>query len=155
MEKQHRYQTSLTWTGNRGPGTTNYQAYDRDHVIRVKGKPDLEGSADPSFRGNPNLYNPEEMLVASLSACHMLWYLHLCSEAGVVVIDYQDEAQGIMEERPDGSGIFTSVILHPLVVVASEDMYEEAQALHHQANKMCFIANSCNFPVLHKPMCRV
>ncbi len=152
MTKQHRYQTSLTWTGNRGSGTIDYRAYDRDHLIRVKGKPDLRGSADPSFRGNPGLYNPEEMLVASLSACHMLWYLHLCSDAGVIVVDYQDEALGVMEEQPNGSGVFTSVTLHPLVIVTQEAMFDKAKALHQQANKMCFIANSCNFPVFHKPV---
>src|ERR1700759_3681585 len=115
MEKEHRYSVDLAWTGNKGEGTTRYTAYSRDHVLRVQGKPDLPGSSDPSFRGSRDRYNPEELLVSSLSSCHMLWYLHLCSANQVVVVDYRDQAKGFMMERADGSGYFREVILCPVV----------------------------------------
>jgi len=154
MDKQHTYTLTTRWTGNKGTGTSNYRAYDRDHVMRAGDKPEIPGSSDPAFRGNKMRYNPEELLVASLSSCHMLWYLHLCAEAGVVVIDYRDEATGIMVETADGGGHFSEVTLCPNVVVADESMIEKANQLHHRANQLCFIANSCNFPVYHKPGCR-
>ncbi len=155
MSKQHHYQTLLEWTGNKGKGTLNYRAYDRNHLIKVEGKPDLLGSSDPSFRGDTSRYNPEELLVASLSGCHMLWFLHLCSVNKIIVMDYKDEAKGIMEENKDGSGFFKSVTLYPKVIITEASMIETAQSLHHQANKMCFIANSVNFEVLHEPSCQV
>jgi len=151
MVKEHHYHTNLRWTGNRGEGTSSYKAYDRDHVLSVANKPELPASSDPSFRGNPERYNPEELLVASLSSCHMLWYLHFCSVNGVVVVEYEDAAEGLMEEKADGSGKFLSVTLHPIVTVTSEAMAEKARSLHHEANKFCFIANSVNFPVHHEP----
>ena len=162
MEKEHHYTTSLTWTGNRGPGTTNYKAYDRDYIIQVNGKPDLPGSSDPSFRGSSSRYNPEELLLSSISSCHMLWYLHLCSVNNIVVIDYQDQAQGLMMERPEGSGYFKEVVLHPVITLSvpassnippseASALIQRATALHHEAGKMCFIANSCNFPIRHEP----
>ena len=101
------------WTGNRGEGTASYRGYGRDHVLSVKDKPEIPGSSDPSFRGDPQRYNPEELLVASLSSCHMLWYLHLCAVSGVVVVDYRDEAGGTMEETADGGGFFREVVLKP------------------------------------------
>jgi organic hydroperoxide reductase OsmC/OhrA len=155
MEKEHHYKTQLRWTGNRGEGTTHYRGYDRDHVLSVHGKPEIPGSSDPNFRGNPQRYNPEELLVASLSACHMLWYLHLCSENKVIVVDYQDHAEGTMLETSDGGGHFSVVILRPVVTVAGEDMVRRAEQLHHEANKLCYIANSCNFPVRHEAETRV
>lgn len=155
MEKEHQYHTLLTWTGNKGGGTSSYKAYDRDHVLSARGKPEIQGSSDPSFRGNPQRYNPEELLVASLSSCHMLWYLHLCAVNGVVVTDYRDRAQGIMQETADGGGFFKEVVLRPVVVVASPDMQEKAMALHHEANTFCFIANSVKFPVRHEPLVRI
>ena len=155
MEKSHHYTTVLTWTGNKGEGTAHYKAYDRDHVLSVEGKPDIPGSSDPSFRGNRSRYNPEELLVASLSSCHMLWYLHLCSVNNIVVVDYRDQAEGLMMERPDGSGYFKEVVLRPVVTIADASGMEKAQSLHHEANKLCFIANSMNFPVRHEPVCRI
>ncbi|HEX9509088.1 MAG TPA: OsmC family protein [Puia sp.] len=155
MEKEHHYTTSLTWTGNKGEGTTHYRAYDRDHRIQVKGKPDIAGSSDPSFRGSPSRHNPEELFLSSISSCHMLWYLHLCSVNKIVVMDYQDEARGIMMERPDGSGYFKEVTLHPVVTLTDSAMIGKATDLHHEANKMCFIANSCNFPIRHEPGFRI
>jgi organic hydroperoxide reductase OsmC/OhrA len=147
----HHYKTTITWTGNSGSGTSDYRAYERSHVISVEGKIPIEASSDPAFRGDNSKYNPEELLVASLSSCHMLSYLHLCTVAGVVVTAYIDNATGTMEQTPDGGGHFTEVILNPVVVVSDQSMVNKANELHHQANKLCFIANSCNFPVLHKP----
>ncbi len=155
MGKIHHYTTQLNWTGNRGEGTTDYTAYDRDHVLVAGDKPEIPGSSDPSFRGNPRRYNPEELLVGSLSACHMLWYLHLCSVNGVVVVDYHDYAEGTMEETGEGGGHFTAVVLRPVVTVSEAGMGNKAMELHHQAHKHCYIASSCNFPVTHEPEVRV
>lgn len=151
--RKHLYKTSITWTGNTGSGTERYQSYERSHIISVQGKPDIEASSDPAFRGDAGKYNPEEFLLASLSSCHMLWYLHLCAEAGVVVVSYSDQATGTMEEKENG-GHFTGVTLNPVVVVKEASMIEKASALHHRANELCFIANSVNFPVQHKPVTR-
>jgi organic hydroperoxide reductase OsmC/OhrA len=155
MAKEHHYSTRLDWTGNRGEGTAHYTAYDRDHVLSAGAKPEIPGSSDPSFRGNSGRYNPEELLVASLSACHMLWYLHLCAVNGVVVVDYHDEASGTMQETAAGGGHFTTVVLRPVVTVTEAAMEERALALHQEAHAQCYIANSCNFPVRHEPAIRV
>jgi len=148
--KQHQYQTTLKWTGNKGIGTNNYRDYERAHEVSVKGKPVIAGSSDPAFRGDATKYNPEEMLLMSLSSCHMLWFLHLCSEVGVVVVDYSDNATGVMEETTNGSGKFKSVILHPHVVVSEQQMAPKLADLHHKAHQLCFIANSCNFAIEHE-----
>lgn len=149
--KQHLYRSQVTWTGNRGVGTPDYRGYDRTHEILVAGKPPIPASSDPSFRGEPNRYNPEELLVASLSSCHMLWYLHLCSVGGVSVMEYLDEAEGTMAEEEDGEGAFTGVVLRPRVVVRSGDDLRQAAVLHDEAHRLCFIARSVNFPVRHEP----
>lgn len=115
----------------------------------------IMGSSDPAFRGDKTKYNPEELLVASLSSCHMLSYLHLCAVAGVIVTDYVDNASGIMVETPDGGGHFSEVTLNPIVTLTDQSMVDKANELHEQANRVCFIANSCNFPVYHKPSCLV
>lgn len=151
--KTHHYISTTAWTGNTGAGTSDYRAFSRDHRIIIPGKADLLGSSDPAFLGDPSRHNPEELLLASLSSCHMLWYLHLCATNGIVVTAYTDEAKGQMVEEADGSGHFTSVILHPVVTITDASKAELANALHHKANKMCFIANSCNFPVTHIPTC--
>lgn len=153
--KAHHYKVNITWTGNRGNGTASYTAYDRNHIVSAGSKPEIPASSDPSFRGDPARYNPEELLVASLSTCHMLWYLHLCSAAGVIVVDYTDAASGTMEETANGGGRFIEVTLFPVITVASEEMVEKADALHEKANELCFIANSCNFPVHHKPIYKI
>jgi len=155
MEKTHNYTTVLTWTGNKGEGTLNYKSYDRDHIISVAGKPEIPGSSDPSFRGNRERYNPEELLVASLSSCHMLWYLHLCAVNNIVVVDYRDQAEGLMMEKADGSGYFKEVTLRPAVTITDAALVEKAKALHHDAHKYCFIASSMNFPVHHQPEFKV
>lgn len=145
MQREHRYRTKLEWTGNTGKGTTDYRSYKRDHEITSPGKTVILGSSDPNFRGDPTRYNPEELLVSSLSACHMLWYLHLCADAGIVVESYEDEAEGIMELSADGGGRFVRVTLRPHVCVAGS--VTQAEALHERAHELCFIANSVNFPV--------
>jgi len=151
---EHNYKAIINWTGNQGKGTADYRGYERSHTISVDGKPTIPASSDPSFRGDKTRYNPEELLVASLSSCHMLWYLHLCSVAGVIVVGYTDTALGTMVETTSGSGYFKEVTLYPKVIVSDESMIEKANALHHEANKMCFIANSVNFPILHHPITR-
>lgn len=155
MKGEHHYKLTVTWTGNIGAGTSGYRAFERSHIIEVENKPDLAGSSDPAFRGDKTKHNPEDLLVASLSSCHMLWYLHLCSEAGVIVTDYVDHATGTMIETSNGGGHFTEVTLHPTVTVTEQSMIEKANALHHKANELCFIANSVNFPVLHQATCRL
>jgi organic hydroperoxide reductase OsmC/OhrA len=145
--KLHHYKAGVEWTGNTGEGTKGYQAYRRDHEIQVDGKPVIMASSDPAFRGDPARHNPEELLVASLSSCHMLWYLHLCAVNQVVVLAYRDLAFGEMREQADGAGQFTRVILRPRVTVTSVSDRAKALALHAQAHHHCFIANSVNFPV--------
>lgn len=153
--KTHRYAVTVKWTGNTGTGTSGYRNYGRQHEISAgDGKPLIPGSSDPAFRGDPGRWNPEELLVASLSACHKLWYLHLCSDARIIVVDYIDSAEGIMEETADGSGRFLSVVLKPKVTVAPGSDITKAQELHHEAHAKCFIANSVNFPVQNKPETR-
>ena len=151
MSRLHQYKTHLTWTGNSGSGTLNYKSYDRSFTIKIDNKPDLQGSSDTSFRGDATKHNPEELLVSALSSCHMLWFLHLCADSNINIIEYTDYAEGTMNEQMDGSGHFTSVTLYPNVIVAEESMIDIAEELHKKANKMCFIANSVNFPVAHKP----
>jgi organic hydroperoxide reductase OsmC/OhrA len=152
MTRTHSYDVSVTWTGNRGSGTSAYRAYDRAHEVRANGPAVIAGSSDPAFRGDAGRWNPELELTAALSQCHMLWYLHLCAVAGVIVTSYVDEAHGVMAEDADGGGRFTEVVLRPRVTVASADMIEAATPLHAEANAKCFIANSVNFPVRHEPV---
>ncbi|WP_212004639.1 OsmC family protein [Chitinophaga sp. HK235] len=153
--RQHHYHTTVEWTGNEGTGTSAYAAYGRNHTIQAAGKPVIPGSSDPSFRGDKTRYNPEELLVASLSSCHMLWYLHLCAVAGIVVTSYIDHAEGVMTETAEGSGQFRQVILKPIVTIADPTLAGSALALHEEAHQYCFIARSCNFPVTHEPELRI
>jgi organic hydroperoxide reductase OsmC/OhrA len=145
--KTHAYRTLVRWTGNQGSGTSAYRAYSRNHEIVANGKPIIYASSDPAFHGDPSRYNPEELLVASLSTCHMLWYLHLCAVGKVVVLDYEDQADGIMEEAEDGVGRFVEVTLRPRLTVTANSNLETAKRLHHDAHGKCFVANSVNFPV--------
>jgi organic hydroperoxide reductase OsmC/OhrA len=151
MEKQHSYKATIKWTGNKGAGTDSYSSYERSHEIIIENKMDILGSSDPAFRGDKTKHNPEELLLSSLSSCHMLWYLHLCAEEGIVVTDYIDTVTGTMVETSDGGGKFTEVTLNPSVIVTDEQMVVKANALHKKANELCFIANSVNFPVKHHP----
>jgi organic hydroperoxide reductase OsmC/OhrA len=149
MGREHGYEVTVRWTGNTGSGTKGYRDYGRAHDIDAAGKPTVHGSADPAFRGVPERWNPEELLVASLSQCHMLSFLALCALNGVVVTAYEDAATGRMQERA-GTGHFTEVVLHPVVTVAEPGMVERVDALHRDAHAACFIANSVNFPVRHE-----
>jgi organic hydroperoxide reductase OsmC/OhrA len=150
--KEHRYETSVRWNGNSGTGTEHYTAYSRDHEVSAAGKRiAIPGSSDPHFRGDASRYNPEELLVASLSSCHMLWYLHLCAVNNVVVNAYEDRAVGVMALAEGGSGHFMEVVLSPKIAISANSDPTTARRLHDEANRMCFIANSVNFPVRHHP----
>jgi organic hydroperoxide reductase OsmC/OhrA len=149
--KQHHYKIQNNWTGNLGQGTRNYNSYSRDHSIQAANKiQPILGSSDPAFMGDPGRYNPEEMLLAAVSTCHMLWYLHLCSSKQITVVSYSDEAQGTMQEHQNGSGAFSRIILFPKIEILEAQKITLAQELHQQAHQMCFIANSCNFPIEHQ-----
>jgi organic hydroperoxide reductase OsmC/OhrA len=153
--KKHEYQTNLTWTGNQGEGTKKYNSYTRDYTIEILNKTIILGSSDPAFLGDANKHNPEDLLVSSISSCHMLWFLHLASTKGIVVVDYSDKATGVMIEQEDGSGYFESVTLNPIVTITDATRFEETNELHQLANKYCFISNSLNFKVKHHPICQV
>lgn len=153
--REHHYSVEVEWTGNTGEGTANYRSYSRDHDVRIPGKPTIAGSADPGFRGDPARWNPEDLLVASLSECHMLWVLALAAQSGVVVTAYEDGASGVMVTEADGAGQFTEVVLRPVVTVADASMAAKADALHATAHAKCFIARSVNFPVRHEATTRV
>jgi len=153
--KSHHYQSFIQWTGNKGKGTKSYTSYERTYDVHINGKPSLKGSADPAFRGNAELHNPEDLLLASISSCHMLWYLHFCSVNRITVMDYQDKATATMEEKPEGKGHFTEAILHPEILILEKEKIELAESLHEKAHEFCFIANSCNFPIRHQPIVRV
>ena len=148
---EHRYAVALEWTGNRGTGTSDYRSYGRDHVIRADGLPDLAGTADPTFRGDRDRWNPEQLLLTALSQCHMLSYLHVAVKNGITVLAYADDAEGTLRLNRDGSGEFTGVVLRPRVTISAGDSSAAAQELHAEANRLCFIARSVNFPVLHQP----
>ena len=145
--KAHTFATTVTWTGNPGKGTISAVAYCRDHEIAIDGKPTLLGSSDPAFRGDPGRHNPEELLVASLSACHMLWHLALCGGHGVVVTGYVDRAEGFMEDDASGAGRFTRVVLRPEITLAPGTDQAKADSWHHEAHEKCFVSQSVNFPV--------
>lgn len=149
--QRHTYAITTTWTGNRGEGTAHYRSYGRDHDLAAPGRPILSASSDPAFRGDAERWNPELLLVAALSDCHLLSYLHLCAVNGVIVTGYRDEASGLMEQIGDG-GRFTEVVLRPVVTVAEESMIAPANALHEQAHANCFIASSVNFEVRTEPI---
>jgi len=151
MIGEHHYALRSTWTGNRGTGTSGYRDYDRAVTLSVTGKPDIAASSDKPFRGDRAKWNPEDLLLAALSECHLLSYLHACVQAGVVVVSYTDDATGTMVEDGAGGGAFREVVLHPVVEVAEESMVDAATAAHAQAHDWCFIANSVNFPVRHEP----
>ncbi|HEV7122015.1 MAG TPA: OsmC family protein [Rhodanobacter sp.] len=150
MKYEHHYLVGVEWTGNRGSGTDGYRNYGRDHLIRIAGKPDLTGSADPEFRGDRARHNPEDMLVAALSTCHMLSYLHMATVADVVVVAYTDAAEGTMTTAGD-AGRFIEVVLHPVVTISAASDPGKAAAAHESAHHACFIANSVNFPVRCEP----
>jgi organic hydroperoxide reductase OsmC/OhrA len=148
---EHRYALTVQWTGNLGEGTSSYRGYSRDHDVLIPGLPVLKGSADPTFHGDRERYNPEQLLLAALAQCHMLSYLHVAVKHGVVVTGYRDDASGLLRLNRDGSGQFESVTLRPRVTIADGSQADLAARLHHEANQVCFIARSVNFPVIHAP----
>lgn len=153
MNARHNYKLTVKWTGNKGTGTSNYKEFERSHAILVDKKTEILGSSDPAYRGDKTKHNPEDLLLASISSCHMLWYLHLCTVAGIIVTDYIDNATGIMIETENGGGKFTEVTLNPIVTITNISMTEKANELHKKANELCFVANSLNFTVHHKASC--
>ncbi len=152
MGKEHHYRVFIEWQGNRGTGTSSYRDYGREHRVRADGKlHEIAGSSDRTFHGNAERWNPEELLLAALSQCHMLSYLHVATNRGVVVTAYTDSPEGVMEQTADGGGHFTLAVLKPIVTVSSSEMIEEALSAHREASEKCFIANSVNFEVRHEP----
>jgi len=149
--KTHDYKARLIWDGNLGSGTTSYTGYGRKYRLQIEGKPEIVGSADPMFRGDANVYNPEDLFVAALSSCHLLSYLALCARMKINVIAYEDNATGVLKLLSNGGGIFESVTLRPVVTVAPGSDEKRAMELHEQAHDLCFIAASVKIPVLHEP----
>lgn len=150
--RQHQYAARLVWDGNTGQGTASYQNYRRDYHLELAGKPDLSGSADPLFRGSADRYNPEELMLAAVSACHMLSYLALCARHGISVLAYADEARATLALLPNGAGRFEEFVLHPRVRIADGADAAMALELHDAAHQQCFIANSCSAPIRHQPI---
>ena len=149
---EHRYSVTINWAPGDGPGTIDYRTYSRDHEVSAPGKSaQIAASADPAFRGDSSRWNPEEMLVAAVSSCHQLWYLHLCAVNDVCVTHYEDRAEGLMRQNADGSGEFEWVVLRPRVTIASGSDPDVAAKLHKDAHGFCFIARSVNFDVRHEP----
>ncbi len=155
MNTLHNYKLSVKWTGNQGTGTSNYKDFERSYNIQIENKADILGSSDPEFRGDKTKHNPEELLLASVSSCHMLWYLHLCAENKIIVTDYVDNATAVLEETEDGNGKFSSITLNPSITITEKSMVEQAIELHKKANEFCFVANSLNLKVNHKPIFNV
>ena len=140
------------WTGNLGTGTASYRGYSRNHELFAAGKgATIAGSSDPLYRGDRARYNPEELLLGALSACHMLWVLHLCADAGIVVTEYEDHPEGEMKEEPDGSGHFTRAVLHPRMTITDAGRIADALDVHRRAHHFCAMAQSVNFPVECEP----
>lgn len=149
MTRKHDFTSHIVWTGNRGQGTSGYRDYDRTWEIRSPGKPVIACSNDPLLGGDPARPNPEDLLLSALSACHMLWYLHLASDAGIVVAHYEDSPIGYGETALNGAGRFLAVTLRPLIKVRRGADLTKADALHHEVSKYCFIARSTNFPITY------
>ena len=151
MPKTHHYELTVTWTGNTGAGTSGYQAFERSVDVSADGKPTIPGSADPVFRGARDRWSPEELLVASLAQCHILWYLVLCAREGIIITDYVDHPTGTLVETADGGGHFEAVSLFPHVTITTPEKMDRAIALHERAHALCYVANSVNFPVRTEP----
>jgi organic hydroperoxide reductase OsmC/OhrA len=147
MAKTHDFTAKIVWTGDRGEGTKRYHGYDRTWRIATLGKTPIEASNDPMLGGDPSKPNPEDLLLASLSACHMLWYLHLASQAGIVVRGYQDTPLGVGETGPRGEGRFIRAVLRPTICVERGADLAKADALHTEVHAFCFIARSVNFAI--------
>ncbi|WP_035646452.1 OsmC family protein [Flavobacterium sp. ASV13] len=153
MAFKHLFKAQLNWTSKKEESASKF--YSKTHQIKIEGKSVLDISAAKAFKGDPSLYNPEDLLLSSLVSCHMMSYLYVCSQNGIEVLEYSDNAEATLEVAPDGSGKFTEVILNPKVKISNPDQIELALDLHFKANQLCFIANSCNFPVLHNASCEI
>lgn len=151
MSKTQNYKLDLSWQGNHGAGTMTHTSYDRNFTTHEGSRPPVLGSSHPAFRGNSERYCPEELLLASLSSCHMLWYLHMCAAHEVVVLEYHDHPVMEMEVKEFGNGDIRSATLSPVVRIASEDQREQAMAMHQRAHQSCFIAKAVNFEIILKP----
>lgn len=154
MAFKHLFKAELNWTLRKEENLTS-KIYNKTHQIKIEGKPVLNVSAAKAFKGDPDLYNPEDLLLSSLLSCHMMSYLYVCAQNGIEVLEYSDNAEATLEVSPDGSGRFVKVKLYPKVKISNSDQIELALQLHQKANQLCFIANSCNFPVLHEASCEV
>ncbi len=152
MKKRHEYQVAIEWQGSTGSRTKTSSTYERAYSIQATGKSTIAGSSDSKFQGDPAFWSPENLLVASLSACHQLWYLSLCAKAGIVIAAYEDVAVGVMIEDESGGGQFERVLLQPRVTLANPADHPRAAALHEQAHALCFIVRSVNFPVDCEPL---
>ena len=152
---KHLFKATLNWTSQQNQNKLSERYYSKTHQIKIEGKPVLDISAAKAFKGNPSLYNPEDLLLSSLVSCHMMSYLYVCSQNGIEILEYSDHAEAILEVSPDGSGRFVEVKLFPKVKISNSDQIELALQLHQKANQLCFIANSCNFSVLHEASCEV
>jgi organic hydroperoxide reductase OsmC/OhrA len=155
MTPKHLFKAAINWTSNQNKEQLERKFYSKSHKITIEGKPVLDVSAAKAFKGDPELYNPEDLLLSSLVSCHMMSYLYVCAQNGIEVVAYSDNAEATLEVSPDGSGRFTEVRLNPKVKIANPDQIQEALELHTKANQLCFIANSCNFPVVHNPTCEM
>lgn len=155
MTFKHTFKAEANWTSSQKQENSASKFYSKSHQIKIEGKPVLDVSAAKAFKGDPELYNPEDLLLSSLVSCHMMSYLYVCSQNGIEVLEYSDNAEATLEVNPDGSGRFVEARLYPKVKISNPDQIELALELHHKANQLCFIANSCNFPVLHNGSCEV
>jgi len=155
MTFKHLFKAEVNWTSNQNPSDSTKRFYNKSHQINIEGKPVLNVSAAKAFKGDPELYNPEDLLLSSLVSCHMMSYLYVCAQNGIEVLEYSDNAEATLEVNPDGSGRFVEVLLRTKVKISNLDKMELALELHTKANQLCFIANSCNFPVLHEATCEV
>ena len=153
MTFKHLFKAEANWTSNQIQEDSTKRFYSKSHQINIEGKPALNVSAAKAFKGDPELYNPEDLLLSSLVSCHMMSYLYVCAQNGIEVLEYSDNAEATLEVNPDGSGCFVAVRLYPKVKISNSDKIELALELHKKANQLCFIANSCNFPVLHEASC--
>ena len=155
MTFKHLFKAEANWTSKQNPADSSKRFYSKSHQIKIEGRPVLDVSAAKVFKGDPSLYNPEDLLLSSLVSCHMMSYLYVCSQNGIEVFEYSDNAEATLEVNPDGSGRFVEARLYPKIKISNSDKIELALELHHKANQLCFIANSCNFPVLHEASCEI
>lgn len=151
MSKNHLFFSSIVWTGNLGSGTDTYTTYSRSHTVSSVSKESIHCSSDPMFRGDASKYNPEELFLSSISSCHMLWYLHLCADAKIVVVEYKDDCEGILKLDEHSLGKFEHITLRPTIIISEVAKIEKAKELHQLAHKFCFIAQSLNVHVSIEP----